>query len=89
MGIMVYSLLWVMQDFVHQPYVSQWSHVRNKDANTMQMSGSMFKIWNIGIMDLLNLDPVWNVGVSEFVILELKTCGKPHSEVKTRQTWGS
>ena len=21
MGIMVYSLLWVMQDFVHQPYV--------------------------------------------------------------------
>ena len=20
MGIMVYSLLWVMQDFVHQPY---------------------------------------------------------------------
>ena len=22
MGIMVYSLLWVMQDFVHQPYGS-------------------------------------------------------------------
>ena len=22
MGIMVYSLLWVMQDFVHQPYES-------------------------------------------------------------------
>ena len=22
MGIMVYSLLWVMQDFVHQPYLS-------------------------------------------------------------------
>ena len=22
MGIMVYSLLWVMQDFVHQPYVT-------------------------------------------------------------------
>ena len=21
MGIMVYSLLWVMQDFVHQPYI--------------------------------------------------------------------
>ena len=21
MGIMVYSLLWVMQDFVHQPYL--------------------------------------------------------------------
>ena len=29
MGIMVYSLLWVMQDFVHQPYifvqVESWS----------------------------------------------------------------
>ena len=23
MGIMVYSLLWVMQDFVHQPYVDE------------------------------------------------------------------
>ena len=23
MGIMVYSLLWVMQDFVHQPYGSK------------------------------------------------------------------
>ena len=23
MGIMVYSLLWVMQDFVHQPYLCQ------------------------------------------------------------------
>ena len=22
MGIMAYSLLWIMQDFVHQPYVS-------------------------------------------------------------------
>ena len=25
MGIMVYSLLWVVQDFVHQPYLS-WAH---------------------------------------------------------------
>ena len=25
MGIMVYSLLWVMQDFVHQPYEGTWS----------------------------------------------------------------
>ena len=24
MGIMVYSLLWVMQDFVHQPYSILW-----------------------------------------------------------------
>ena len=24
MGIMVYSLLWVMQDFVHQPDHSSW-----------------------------------------------------------------
>ena len=25
MGIMVYSLSWVMQDFVHQPYIGAWS----------------------------------------------------------------
>ena len=25
MGIMVYSLLWVMQDFVHQQYLYTWS----------------------------------------------------------------
>ena len=25
MGIMVYSLLWVMQDFVHQPYFQAFS----------------------------------------------------------------
>ena len=24
MGIMIYSLLWVMQDFVHQPYYSSF-----------------------------------------------------------------
>ena len=27
MGIMVYSLLWVMQDFVHQQYLAaEWIH---------------------------------------------------------------
>ena len=25
MGIMVYSLLWVMQDFVHQQYEGAWN----------------------------------------------------------------
>ena len=27
MGIMVYSLLWVVQDFVHQPYEALYSAV--------------------------------------------------------------
>ena len=36
MGIMVYSLLWVMQDFVHQPYYRTLGSVKvsksmNKD----------------------------------------------------------
>ena len=35
MGIMVYSLLWVMQDFVHQPYESP-----NKGVLTMTMGFS-------------------------------------------------
>ena len=27
MGIMVYSLFWVMQDLYHQPYGSLWLHL--------------------------------------------------------------
>ena len=30
MGIMVYSLLWVMQDFVHQPYWALWGTLNPK-----------------------------------------------------------
>ena len=30
MGIMVYSLLWVMQDFVHEPYHGEDVSMRNR-----------------------------------------------------------
>ena len=36
MGIMVYSLLWVMQDFVHQPYLSTKHNQETMRANVVQ-----------------------------------------------------
>ena len=35
MGIMVYSLLWVMQDFVHQPYVLSFAPFRDGSSRTL------------------------------------------------------
>ena len=33
MGIMVYSLLWVVQDFVHQPYLKAWEFSTKSDPH--------------------------------------------------------
>ena len=39
MGIMVYSLLWVMQDFVHQPYLSKTFRLRSRDLRGISERG--------------------------------------------------
>ena len=49
MGIMVYSLLWVMQDFVHQPYVAhqRWKakesieNLRAEHCSSSALSGTL------------------------------------------------
>ena len=61
MGIMVYSLLWVMQDFVHQPYGlrdrSQGTKLQNKLLSSLAqktqaaivLPGYVFSIYTVYI----------------------------------------
>ena len=49
MGILVYSLLWVMQDFVHQPYIVPQSSLH---IGTLGAKYLLF-----GHMDLKTLNP--------------------------------
>ena len=35
MGIMVYALLWVMQDFVHQPYLGHGCSLYDAEPQTL------------------------------------------------------
>ena len=42
MGIMVYSLLWVMQDFVHQPYGKSNTRATPASSKPVRVSGKRF-----------------------------------------------
>ena len=55
MGIMVYSLLWVMQDFVHQPYGFPLCKTRNKFWGRDDLDEDLFETWNPAAQPAENL----------------------------------
>ena len=64
MGIMVYSLLWVMQDFVHQPYLQEIDgvEVRNLPRQPEAAGCVLFCTWNVLGLRGLRGRPVGRAG---------------------------
>ena len=50
MGIMVYSLLWVVQDFVHQP----WFMIPSLKSRFLHLSHSALQVFRVMVKDIGN-----------------------------------
>ena len=64
MGITVYSLLWVMQDFVHQPYHRQHRHncgaSSSATVDNQKLIGTLRGVGGRGVGDYTSLNrPYW------------------------------